>query len=182
MKKSWKGIIPIISLQKTTNYSPKLISILDYTVTDLWTIANTFNSSFCSAVTEVQLEVPFSYKMFFEYLPPPNQDSFFISPCTKEEIIKIISNFKPKKLAGPNSIPTKILRLLTTIIFSTSGCLNLLSKMGSMNYFGQVFQEILENKYLKHNFENSEIKDFAPTFWNFIRGKFYYKNALFFEL
>ena len=52
---------------------------------------------------------------------------FFISCCTKEEIIKIISNFKPKKLAGPNSIPTKILRLPTediseylSIIFNIS--------------------------------------------------------------
>ena len=27
--------------------------------------------------------------------------------------MEIISNFKPKKSAGPNSIPTKILRLLT---------------------------------------------------------------------
>ena len=31
---------------------------------------------------------------------------------TKEEIVKIISNFEPKKSAGLNSIPTKILRLL----------------------------------------------------------------------
>ena len=36
--------------------------------------------------------------------------------------------------------------------------------MGSMNYFGQVAQEILQNNYLKPNFENSEIKDFVPTF------------------
>ena len=50
-----------------------------------------------------------------------------ISPCTKEEIIKIIPNFKPRKLAGPNSIPTKIPRLFTddisehlSIIFNTS--------------------------------------------------------------
>ena len=56
-----------------------------------------------------------------------NQDSFFISPYTIEEIIQIILNFKPKKSAGPNSIPTKILRLLTgdifehlSVIFNTS--------------------------------------------------------------
>ena len=54
--------------------------------------------------------------------------------------------------------------------------------MGSMNYFGQVVQEILQNKYLKTNFENSEIRDFVPTFWNFIRGEFSFKSALFFEV
>ena len=94
MKNTWEWISSIISLQRTT-------------VTDPQTIANNFNSFFCSVAAEVQSEVPFSYKRFSEYLPPPNQDSFFISSCTKEEIIKIISSFKPKNSAGPNSIPTK---------------------------------------------------------------------------
>ena len=36
--------------------------------------------------------------------------------------------------------------------------------MGSVNYFGEVVQEILQNNYLKTNFENLEITDFVPTF------------------
>ena len=127
MKNTWKGIRSIISLQKTTNDSPTIISLEGHTVTDPRTIANTFNSFFCSVAAEVQSEVPFSYESFTEYLPPPNQESFFISPCTKEEIIEIILSFKPKRSAGPNSIPSKILRLLTdaisehlSIIFDTS--------------------------------------------------------------
>ena len=120
-KNTWKGIRSIISIQKTSNNSPKIISLEDHTVTDPRTIAITFNNFFCSVAAGFQSEVPFSYKTFFEDLPPPNQDSFFISPCTKEEIIEIISNFKPKNSAGPNSIPTKILRLLTddNISFAT---------------------------------------------------------------
>ena len=47
MKNTWKGIRFIISLQKTTNDSPKIISLEDHTVTDQRTIANTFNSFFC---------------------------------------------------------------------------------------------------------------------------------------
>ena len=54
--------------------------------------------------------------------------------------------------------------------------------MGSMNFFGQVVQEILQNNYLKTNFENSKLWDFVPTFWNFIVVKFSFKNALFSEL
>ena len=49
--------------------------------------------------------------------------------------------------------------------------LNFLSRMGFINSFGQGVQEILLNNYLKSNFENSEIRDFIPTFWNFIREK-----------
>ena len=43
--------------------------------------------------------------------------------------------------------------------------------MGSINSFSQAIQEILLNNYLKSNFENSEIRDFVPTFWNFVRAK-----------
>ena len=43
--------------------------------------------------------------------------------------------------------------------------------MGSINSFGQAVQEILLNNYLKSNFENSKIRDFVPTLWNFICGK-----------
>ena len=49
--------------------------------------------------------------------------------------------------------------------------LNFLFKMGSINSFNEAVQEILLNNYLKSNFENSEITDFVPIFWNFIRGK-----------
>ena len=68
MKNTWKGIRSIISLQKTSNDSPKIISREDHTVTDPRTIANTFNNFFCSVASGVQSEVPFSYKTFFEYL------------------------------------------------------------------------------------------------------------------
>ena len=45
--------------------------------------------------------------------------------------------------------------------------------------FGQPIQEILQNNHWKTNSENSEIWDFVPTFWNFVRGKFSLKNTLF---
>ena len=78
MKNTWKGIRSMISFQKTTNDIPNITSLEDHTVTDPQTIAYTFNSFFCSVAAEVESEVPLSYKRFFEYLPPPNQDSFFI--------------------------------------------------------------------------------------------------------
>ena len=48
MKNTWKGIRSIISLQKTTNDSPKIISLEGHTVTDPRTIENTFNNFFYS--------------------------------------------------------------------------------------------------------------------------------------
>ena len=43
--------------------------------------------------------------------------------------------------------------------------------MGSIYSFGQAVQEILLNNYLKSNFEDSEMRNFVHTFWNFARGK-----------
>ena len=43
--------------------------------------------------------------------------------------------------------------------------------MVSINSFGQVVQEIFLNNYLKSNFEISKIRDFVPTFFNFVREK-----------
>ena len=49
--------------------------------------------------------------------------------------------------------------------------------MGSMNYFGQVVQKILQNNYLKTNFENSK---FYPHFLKFHRGEIFLKKWLVF--
>ena len=54
--------------------------------------------------------------------------------------------------------------------------------MGSINSLGQVVQEILLINYLKNNFENSEIRDFVLTFWNFIRENLPKKITSFWNL
>ena len=69
---------------------------------------------------------------------------------------------------GPSAL---IFQKLLNFVILTYRVLNFLSRMGSINSFGQVVQEILLNNYFKSNFENSEIRDFVPTFWNFTRGK-----------
>ena len=54
--------------------------------------------------------------------------------------------------------PSPLISLeFSMFIFSTSVYFNFLSKMGSMNYFGLGVQEILQNNYLKTNFEDPEI-------------------------
>ena len=53
----------------------------------------------------------------------------------------------------------------------TYGVLNFVSTMSSINSSGQAVQETLLNNYLKNNFEISEMRDFVPAFWNFIREK-----------
>ena len=66
-------------------------------------------------------------------------------------------------------------------IFAVLGQVRKSSKVlnSTFHYFGQVVQEILQNNYLKTNFENSKIRDFVPTFWNFIDGGFLEKMPSF---
>ena len=54
-----------------------------------------------------------SRNKFSDFLPPVNINFFFINPNDKIEIKNIILSLDPLKSIGPNSIPTKILRLLS---------------------------------------------------------------------
>ena len=54
--------------------------------------------------------------------------------------------------------------------------------MGSMSYFGQAVQEILQNNYLKTNFENSKFRDFVSIFGNFREFFFLKKCSVFWIL
>ena len=45
-----------------------------------------------------------------------SDDSVFLNPTDKYEIINLISSLVPHKSTGPNSIPTKILKLLKSDI------------------------------------------------------------------
>ena len=76
-----------------TNESPKVISLRDQTVTDLSTI---FNNFFCLVVPEVQLEVSFSYKTVFEYLPPTK--TYFSSRLKHKE--KCLTEFQTLKVTS----------------------------------------------------------------------------------
>ena len=57
--------------------------------------------------------------------------------------------------------PNALNSLEVSILTFLAQALNLL---GSVNYFDQVGHEILQNMYLKTNFENTVITDFVPTF------------------
>ena len=54
----------------------------------------------------------FSNKNYTDYLHDENFSFFFITPADSEEVITIISSLSDKKSSGPNSIPTRILKLL----------------------------------------------------------------------
>ena len=65
-----------------------------------------------------------------------SSNSFFLSPSNKNQILSIISSLIPNKSVGPNSIATKILKLLNDEVSShLSGIYNI-----SMGVFPSVLK------------------------------------------
>ena len=82
------------------------------TVTDPLHIANIFNDYFSSIAEKTKAKINFSNKSFQDFLHHPNEESLFITPTDAHEVNLIISSLNSDKLTGPNSLPTKILKLL----------------------------------------------------------------------
>ena len=74
-------------------------------------IANSFNNFFALLHQTSNPQIKQTFKPFHHHLTNPFVDSFLTSPCTKKEILEMISNFDNNKATGINRIPLKILKL-----------------------------------------------------------------------
>ena len=101
-------------------------------------ISNIFNNYFSSIASKTKLNVSFSHKHFSDFLKNRSSISFFISPSDKTEIENVISSLDSNKSVGPNSIPTKILKLLKNDISSQ------LSEIFNISFSSGVFPSILK--------------------------------------
>ena len=66
--------------------------------------------------TGIKSSIKYSRNNFFDFLTQIDINFFFINPTDKTEIKNIILSLDPLKSIGPNSIPTKILKLLSNDI------------------------------------------------------------------
>ena len=74
------------------------------------------NNFFTSVAAKTKESTKYSHKHFSKFLQNRSDDSFFLSPTDKCEIINIIFSLDPNKSTGPNNVPTKILKLLKNYI------------------------------------------------------------------
>ena len=119
MKLLWTGIKSIISTKNThVNVINKLKDTNGNLITDSTAMANIFNNFFVNVADGVTKNIPRSPKSPLDYLGNKNPHSFFISPAAPYEISDIIDSFKTGKSIGPNSIPLKLLKILSPHISS----------------------------------------------------------------
>ena len=118
-----------ISLKDSTSTVPSTIIENNISLTNPKDIADAFSNYFSNVATGIKSSIKYSRNKFFDFLPQININSFFINPTDKTEIKNIILFLDPLKSIGPNSIPTKILKLLSNDIstqfaelFNCSSC------------------------------------------------------------
>ena len=125
IKNTWKGIKSILNINNTHSNIPKTLVSNDTTSAEPIEIANIFNNLFTSTAAETKESIRYSHKHFSNFLKNRSDDSFFVSPTDKYEIINIIFSLDSNKSTGLNSTPTKILKLLKNDIFTQlSGIFN----------------------------------------------------------
>ena len=138
IKNTWKGIKSILNIKNISAPFHKTLTVNGTTISNAMEISNIFNNYFSSIASKTKLNVSFSHKHFSDFLKNRSSISFFISPSDKTEIENVISSLDSNKSVGPNSIPTKILRLIKNDISSQ------LSEIFNISFSSGVFPSILK--------------------------------------
>ena len=101
-----------------SNVAPSNIFDNGRSLTEPQEIANAFNKYFVNVATDIQSSIRYSKNNFHDFLHPININSFFLNPTDEIEFKNIILSLNLSNAIGPNSIPTKILKLLINDVSS----------------------------------------------------------------
>ena len=101
-KNMWKGIKKIMPSNNFNHIFPTAITVNNETITKPFDIANAFNIYFAKVAVDIQSSIRFSMEKYYDYLPPLNLESFFITliDSAKKKIsikIFITQTYKTKK-------------------------------------------------------------------------------------
>ena len=139
LKNTWKNIKRIVSLKDSSSTVPSTITEDNISSTAPTDIADAFSNYFSNVASGIQSPIKHSRNNFFAFVPQIDINSFFINPTDKTEIRNIILSLDPLKSIGPNSIPTKILKLLSNDI-STQ-----FAELFNLSFSEGVFPSILKS-------------------------------------
>ena len=116
----WSGIKSVISIKKSSSVHVinKLKDSNGNIASDPIVIATPFNMFFVNVAHSVTKTIPRPNKVPVEFMDDRVRNSFFVAPSTAFEVSDIISLLQSGKSLGPNSIPMRILKLLSPLIAS----------------------------------------------------------------
>ena len=116
----WSGSKSVISIKKSSgvNVINKLKDSNGNIASDPVVIATTCNMFFDNVAHSVTKNIPRPNTLPVEVMDDRVRNSFFVAPSTAFDVSDIISLLQSGKSLGPNSIPMKILQLLSPLIAS----------------------------------------------------------------
>ena len=146
-------------------------------------ISNIFNNYFSSISNNTKGNISFSYKHFSDFLKNRSNISFFVRPTDQKEIENVISSLDSNKSVGPNSIPTKVLKLLKNDISSQ------LSEIFNISFSFSILPSVLktaevipvQKKDSKRDFSNYCPIPFLSNIQNFLESLMYHRIYKFFS-
>lgn len=106
-KDSWVVVNEIIGRKKSTNHINVLTSDDGSEITDPSVISNTFCNYFANVAKNLDHDIPLSNLGHMHYMPYPINNSFFVSPVSAEEVVKIVKDL-PNKGNGLESVPVRV--------------------------------------------------------------------------
>ena len=90
IKIMWKVIKSIVSINNNPSKIPKILVSHDITRTEPMESANIFKNFVISIAAKTKESIKYFHKHFFNFLKNRSDDSFFLSPTDKFEIINMI--------------------------------------------------------------------------------------------
>ena len=115
-KRTWDGIRSIINVKKNSKKQIKSLKINDKVEYSPGILADSFNNLFVTIDENIDKYIIHTNTNYKEYLEKSVTNSFFLKATNKEEVNSIIKQMKTNTAIGPNSIPTKILKMSQQII------------------------------------------------------------------
>ena len=109
MKNTWKVIKEAMNSTNNKSTIDKIKSN-DTLIDDPVSISNIFNSYFSQIGNNLASKIPQSNKNFTEFLGPANDNSIFLLPTNRMEILKIVSGLPNKKSSGHDNINYAIMK------------------------------------------------------------------------
>ena len=113
MKKLWSGIRSIINVSSKSGYCISQLIQDGKEIDDPTKMANIFNKFFVNVSQKVTSGIPRTRKCPLDYLKRRNDKSLFLSNATPEETEALINSLQEGKAVGPNSVPIKLLKMIS---------------------------------------------------------------------
>ena len=114
LREVWKGIKSIINININSFESPSSIEDGSGVTSDPKIIATSFNTYFTTIADQILQKRKYKgSKSYRDYLANRMLQNFTFSACDQTEITAIVNSFDANKSSGPNSIPIKVLKLVS---------------------------------------------------------------------